>query len=132
MSATRTLAVAAVALFGAAIATAQAPVRTGQIGVRSVGVASPKPAMQMQQDLMWLNAYRQAQLWQMYQPPVVIINQNPWQPVVNVNPWATAPIVNPNPWGPIVNTNPWNTWNSTPNFYGNYNRNWSNQPGNWR
>lgn len=129
MSATRTLAVAAVALFGAAIATAQSPVRTGQIGVRSVGTASPMPAMMMQQELAWQNAYRQAQLWQMYQPPVVIINQNPWQPVVNVNPWATSPIVNQNPWGPIVNPNPWNTWNTTPNFYGNYNR---NRTGNWR
>jgi hypothetical protein len=109
----RTLvAAAAVALLGASVASAQTPGLRGSIGVRPVTTVSPIPAMQMQQELAWQNAYRQAQLWQMYNPPVVIVN-NPW---ANYNTWSS------------YNT-PGAIWNSNNSFYRNTNPTWGNQPG---
>ncbi len=120
----RTLAVAAVALLGASVAPAQTPGLRGNTGVRTVTTVSPVPAMQMQQQQMWQNAFLQAQLWQMYNPPVVIVN----------NPWAYSnPGVNfhSNVWAPAYST-PGTIWNSNNSFYRNNNLNWGNQPGLYR
>lgn len=123
----RLSAVALVAVFGASVASAQSPgLRSG---VRPVTTVSPVPAMQLQQQQMWDNAFRQAQLWQMYQPRVVVMNPvvtNPWGPTVTTNPWG--PTITPNPWGPIVTRNPWgptvtpNPWG--PSLYRTYSSPW--------
>ncbi len=115
----RTLAVAAVALLGVSVASAQNPGLRGGTGVRTVTTVSPVPAMQMQQDLAWQNAFRQARLWQMYNPPVVIVNNNPW---ANYN---------SNTWAPSYSA-PGSIWNSNTTFYRNNNLNWNTQPGLYR
>ena len=113
----RSLAVAAVVLCGASVAPAQTPGLRG-IGVRPVTTVSPVPAMQLQQQQMWQNAFLQAQLWQMYNPPVVVVN-NPW---ANYNTWAPS----------YYNTPGGAMWNSNTSFYRNSNWNWGNQPGLYR
>jgi hypothetical protein len=106
----RSLAVAVVALCGASVASAQ-----NQIGVRPVTVVSPKPAFQIQRDMMWEDAYRQAKLWQMYQPPVIVVT----------NPFPV------NPWAPTFQQ-PGALWNSTNSFYRNNTLGWPHQPGGLR
>lgn len=111
----RSLAVAVVVLCGASVASAQNPGLRGGIGVRPVTTVSPVPAMQLQQQQMWQNAFLQAQLWQMYNPPVVIVN----------NPWA-----NYNTWSPSYYNTPGGAlWNSNTTFYRGNNLNWGYQPG---
>lgn len=114
----RSLAVAAFTLFAASVASAQTPglrpVPTSQSGTRPVATASPVPLIVERRQMEWENAYRQAVLWRMYQPPVIVVN-NPWGPIVNPNPWG--PIVNRNPWGPTVTT-------PTSNVYRTYTSPW--------
>ena len=117
----RPLAVAVVALIGASGAFAQNNSR----GVRQAPVVAPVPAMMMQQELNHRQAVREAQLWQMYQPPVVIVN----------NPWASP--FTPPVWQPGVNFNSFNNtpgalWNSQNTFYRNNNLNWNAQPSPFR
>lgn len=125
----RLSAVAVVAVFGASVASAQSPGLRGvptQPGVRSVTTVSPMPAAVVMQQRMWNDAFRQAQLWQMYQPRVVVVNPiittNPWGPSIITNPWG--PIVNTNPWGPIVNPVPGTVWNSGNTYYRSYTPRW--------
>jgi len=94
----RLSAAAVVAVFGVSVASAQSPGLRSvpvQSGVRSVATASPVPGIVIQQQQMWDNAFRQAQLWQMYQPRVVVVN-----PLVTANPWG--PTITSNPWGPSL------------------------------
>jgi hypothetical protein len=117
----RTLAVAVVALCGASVASAQNPT-----GVRPVTVVAPKPGYQIQRDMMWEDAYRQAKLWQMYQPTVVVVNNPlPYQP------WGVGLPLTSNPWGPTFNQ-PGAMWNSTNSFYRNNTLGWPHQPGGLR
>ena len=109
----RSLAVAAFTLLATSAATAQTPglraVPTSQTGARPVATASPVPLIVQRRQMEWENAYRNALLWRMYQPPVVVVN-NPWGPIVNRNPWGPSIT----PVSPVANnsfyrtyTNPW-------------------------
>lgn len=120
----RLAAVTVVALVGASVAPAQ-----NTRGVRQSPVVAPLPAMFMQQELNYRNAVREAQLWQMYQPPVVILN-NPWVNTYNTNVWQ--PGVNyGNQWTPSYNT-PGALWGSSNTFYRNTAPTWGNTPGLYR
>ena len=101
MSLRRTLAVAAVALCGAAVTSAQVPglrpvvtqpvqpVQTQQRGVRPVATVSPVPIIVLQQQQALQAAYNNALLWQMTQPPVVVVN--PFPPLPYREPMCSTP-----------------------------------------
>lgn len=72
---TRPLAAAALALLAASAATAQLP-----SGVRQVPTVSPVPAIVLQQEMAFRAAEREAYLWRLSQPPVIVINPYPTYP----------------------------------------------------
>ncbi|MCU0702584.1 MAG: hypothetical protein MUF18_01170 [Fimbriiglobus sp.] len=132
MSFTRTLfAVAALAVVGS-VASAQV-VRSG-IGVRPVTTAGPVSSAVTIPAMQWQNAVLQAQLWQMYQPPVVFnpwVPVSAWTPIAPVNPWVNGLGYNPwvnniarNPWVPGVVSTPGFVGGSTGSFYRNYTNPW--------